>query len=57
MKSQQDIRNLDYFLESLDPALLEKLAANILDLTSEDLQEIQSINERLLTKGEAENGL
>lgn len=57
MKSQQDIRNLDYFLESLDPALLEKLAANILDLTSEDLQEIQSINERLFTRGEAENGL
>ena len=57
MKSQRDIRNLDYFLESLDPALLEKLAANILDLTSEDLQEIQSINDRLFTRGEAENGL
>ena len=57
MKSQQEIKDMGYILEILDPALLEKLAANILDLTSEDLREIHAINERLFAKGEAENGL
>ncbi len=57
MKSQHDIRNLDYFLETLDPALLEKLAANITVLIEDDLISIQPPADNLFIDAEAKNGL
>ena len=57
MKSQQEIKDMGYFLEILDPALLEKLAANITALSENDLISIQTPADNLFINAEAKNGL
>ena len=57
MKSPQDRDSLDYALEILDPALLDRLAANILPLTHTRLEVIQCEQTRIQPTGGDEDGI